>query len=222
MALVAGHVGVLREQGELGPGMIERRVGVACGFPCNIGMAGAAGRSESAVVRVLVAGSALCECDSHVLHLRFGAILGRHLQVAFLAWRAFVSAGQAVFGSRMVEAGDVLPIRGDVAALAGAAQLSLVLVLVAGGAIRAKTQVRALHVLYQNAAAGGWRDALGIMALITLEPRVAPVQRIASFPVIEFVETHIPANRHKVLAVVVGVTLGALCVRLSFLKKRRV
>ena len=183
-------------------------------------MAGVAGRGEGAVVRVLVAGSALRKCDSHVLHVRFAAILGGNFQVTLLAWRALVSAAQAVFGSRMVEAHDVLPIRGDVATLAGASHLALVLVLVAGGAIPAETQVRALQVLHQNAAAGGRRDALGIMALITLEPRVAPVQRIARSSVIEFVETHIPANRHKVLAVVVGVALDALGVRRSFLKER--
>src|ERR1035438_4415533 len=86
----------------------------------------------------------------------------------------------------MVEPGDILPIGGDVAALAGAAQLALVHVLVAGGAIPAQTQVGMLQVLDQNVAALSGRNVLGIMALSALEVRVAPVQRIAGFPVTPF------------------------------------
>src|ERR1035438_9593140 len=122
----------------------------------------------------------------------------------------------------MVEPGDILPIGGDVAALAGAAQLALVHVLVAGGAIPAQTQVGMLQVLDQNVAALSGRNVLGIMALSALEVRVAPVQRIAGFPVIEFVERHIPVDGNKVLAVVVGMALDALGVRRSFVHERGV
>ena len=51
---------------------------------------------------------------------------------------------------------------------------------------------------------------------------MAAVQRITGFPVIEFVETHIPANRDEVFTVMVGVALGALGVGRSLPKKRRV
>jgi hypothetical protein len=122
----------------------------------------------------------------------------------------------------MVEPGDILPIGGDVAALAGAAQLALVHVLVAGGAIPAQTQVGTLQVLDQNVSAGGGRNVVGIVALTAFEMRVAPVQRVAGFPVIEFVERHIPVDRNKVLAVVVGVALDALHVRRPRVHERRV
>ena len=73
-------------------------------------------------------------------------------------------------------------------------------------------QVGAAQVLHQDGLAGGRRDVLGIVAAVALQPGVAAFERVARFAVIEFIEADVPADGDELLAIVLGVALGALVV----------
>ena len=209
------------QQRKPGFGMVECGIEIARRFPCRLVVAGIAVGRKRAVVRVLMTGDALLEGDSDIADARLSGLGGRRFEMTFGASDALVRAHQRIPGSGMVETGDVLPSGHHVAAIAGGPQLALMLVLMAGGAIAAQAQIGTLHVLEQDGAPGSGRDVFRIVALGALEPRVAALQGVAGFPMIELIEAHVPANGDEILAVMIGVALDALRVRRSLLQQRR-
>ena len=108
-------------------------------------------RRESALVGILVAGSALCERDSHEFDEwpRSGRL--RNAGVAFRAGDPGVASVQDELRGRMIELSNILPAGSNMAALTSGAELSLVFVDVTGTALAAQAEISPLKVLHPDA-----------------------------------------------------------------------
>lgn len=160
-------------------------------------------------MRVLMAILALRKWDAGIVDSRLLTAGDGFWLVALGARHALVSAVQRVLGLSVIEVTHVLPLRDHVAALAGGAQLAAVLVLVAARARGRQSQVSSMQVLHANALARLGRDVFRTVASLAVEMRMAAFERIAGFAVVELIQADFPQDRHKVLAIVLGVALDA-------------
>ncbi len=176
-------------------------------LPVGGRVAGLARRGEAALVRIGVAGCALFEGKADEFDIGFRI---RQRGMALLAGDFLVRAGQRVLGCRMMEARGRLPALECMAAGAIGAQLPVVFVAVATGAVAGQTEIRAIQILDEDAGAGSQRNVIGFVALLAGHGGMAAFEHIARLAMIEGFAAGFPMDELKALAVVVRMALCAL------------
>lgn len=172
-------------------------------------MALTARRCEGAAVDVPMAGNALLKSDANILNVGPAAILRRHGCVAFGAGDLHMRTSEPKFRCGVIETSDVFPPRCGVTALAVSAELPFVLVPMASLTVTTQSQIRPAEVFHHDTAARGLRYVLGIMTAVTGQTRMAALQEVPGFAVVEFARADVPADGYEVHAVVLGVAFDA-------------
>ena len=171
-------------------------------------MAGVAGLSESAFVRVAVAIGAELELDAFIARLAV-----RSIGVAILAADVAVPAGEreargGVIEGLCVEAGG-FPVSGGVTARAIFSEAALMLVFMAGDAGSGKTHPCAVEIFTGQQGACRGRDVRRGVAGAAGELSMMTIQLEAGFGVIESLGCGSPVDHLKVCSVVIGVAFDA-------------
>jgi hypothetical protein len=183
MALATGKRRVLSEKGELRPGMVE----LGCGtrrLPGLQRMAGLTSRLESGAMGVFVASIATGEAKSSEFDERLARAW--NARMAFLTHDLQVRCRKLELRPPVIELRCRFPFRLVVALLAIQRELPTVLISVAIHAVPGQSQIRALQVLYDNAAALRLWNVLREMTLAAVQPAVRPFEHVAGLAVIEF------------------------------------
>lgn len=145
MARLAGQAFVLSLEGILRCGMVEDRR-YLYRLPVLRRMALVAGLSEGPLVRIVVAGRAVLECNLLIPGISFR--IGFHFEMAFLTNHLCVRPGEGESRLLVVEPGRILPTFRVVTTLAVGRQLPMVLVGVAANAFWRNPQVGSGEILY--------------------------------------------------------------------------
>lgn len=171
VALGTLHAGMLPEQWILGCRVIEAFDDCLCRyfFPSAGVVTRLAALREASAMRIGVTIGALAECDSGVAWF-----IVQSGCMTFLASDLCVQPSQRIAGLSMVELpnADGFPIVVSVALEAVLAQPSLVLVLVAGDAIRRNTEERFIQIFDFDDCALRRRDMFSTVAAIAGQPRM--------------------------------------------------
>ncbi len=159
---------------------------------------------ETSAMRIGVTIGTLAEGDSRVA--RFAVRSGC---MALPASNLCMQPGQRVAGLGMVKLPyvDSFPIVIGMALKAILAQAPIVLVLVAGHAIRGNAQKRFIEVSDFDRGARGRRYVLGAMAAIASHSRVFALEDVSGLLVVEGPE--VPLDQGKIFAVMLGVATHA-------------